>query len=141
MTIEIKPLTIHTGAEISGVDITNPCRKAMPRNLGCFLKWKVVVFRESKMDHAQQVAFAGFFGDLTIGHAVFGHVDGYPRSIRSLRTAGITVISRRRKYSSLGGLPRRYYRSAQSASRLHSAWRYHSALWRRHILGETCRSV
>ena len=30
------------------------------------------------MDHAQQVAFGRRFGELTIGHAVFGHVDGYP---------------------------------------------------------------
>ena len=30
------------------------------------------------MTHGEQVAFARTFGDLTIGHAVFGHVDGYP---------------------------------------------------------------
>ena len=79
MTIEIKPLTIHTGAEISGVDITQPLSQGDAGEIwDAFLKWKVVVFRNQKMDHAQQVAFARTFGDLTIGHAVFGHVDGYP---------------------------------------------------------------
>ena len=79
MTIEIKPLTIHTGAEISGVDITQPLSQSDAGEIwDAFLKWKVVAFRNQKMDHAQQVSFARTFGELTIGHAVFGHVEGYP---------------------------------------------------------------
>jgi taurine dioxygenase len=42
------------------------------------LKWKVVFFRDQPMSHADQVAFGRRFGELTIGHAVFGHVNGYP---------------------------------------------------------------
>ena len=46
MTIEIKPLTIHTGAEISGVDITQPLSQGDAGEIwDAFLKWKVVVFR------------------------------------------------------------------------------------------------
>ena len=140
MTIEISPLTIHTGAEISGVDITQPLSQGDAGEIwDAFLKWKVVVFRNQKMDHAQQVAFARTFGDLTIGHAVFGHVDGYPEVYSVAKNRWDNRLAE--KYSSLDGLPRRHYRRAQSAVRLHPAWRHHSALWRRHILGESCRSV
>ena len=79
MTIEIKPLTIHTGAEISGVDLNQPISDSDATDIwDAFLKWKVVFFRDQPMSHADQVSFGRRFGELTIGHAVFGHVDGYP---------------------------------------------------------------
>ena len=79
MTIEIKPLTIHTGAEISGVDLNQPISDRDATDIwDAFLKWKVVFFRDQPMSHADQVTFGRRFGELTIGHAVFGHVDGYP---------------------------------------------------------------
>tara|TARA_B100000459_G_C8590805_1_gene207658 strand:+ start:496 stop:1419 length:924 start_codon:yes stop_codon:yes gene_type:complete len=79
MSIEVKPLTIHMGAEISGTNITRPLSDEDAKGIwDALLKWKVVVFRDQKMTHGEQVAFARTFGDLTIGHAVFGHVDGYP---------------------------------------------------------------
>ena len=78
MSIEVKPLTIHMGAEISGAD-TRPLADENVKGIwDTLLKWRVVVFRDQKMTHGEQVAFARTFGDLTIGHAVFGHVDGYP---------------------------------------------------------------
>ena len=54
-----------------------------------FLKWKVIFFRDQHLDHAQHVAMARRFGEPTIGHAVFGHVDGYPEiySVAKNRTA------------------------------------------------------
>lgn len=79
MTIKIKPLTIHTGAEISGIDLNQPISDSDATDIwDAFLKWKVVFFRDQPMSHADQVAFGRRFGELTIGHAVFGHVDGYP---------------------------------------------------------------
>ena len=79
MSIEVKPLTIHMGAEISGADITRSLADEDVKGIwDALLKWRVVVFRDQKMTHGEQVAFARTFGDLTIGHAVFGHVDGYP---------------------------------------------------------------
>src|SRR5438067_13757885 len=72
-TINVVPLTLHTGAEIRGVDLT----KALPfdqlRDVrAAFLKWKVVFFRDQHLDHAQHVALARQFGEPTIGHAVLG---------------------------------------------------------------------
>ena len=79
MTIEIKPLTIHTGAEISSIDLNQPISDSDAKDIwDAFLKWKVVFFRDQPMSHTDQVAFGRRFGELTIGHAVFGHVDGYP---------------------------------------------------------------
>jgi alpha-ketoglutarate-dependent taurine dioxygenase len=79
MTIEIKPLTIHTGAEISGIDLNQSMSDSDAKDIwDAFLKWKVVFFRDQPMSHADQVAFGRRFGELTIGHAVFGHVNGYP---------------------------------------------------------------
>ena len=138
MTIEIKPLTIHTGAEISGVDITQPLSQGDAGEIwDAFLKWKVVVFRNQKMDHAQQVAFARTFGDLTIGHAVFGHVDGYPE----VYSVAKNRWDNRYKPAPKNIRPWTGYHADITAAhnppvRLHPAWRHHSALWRRHILGE-----
>ena len=35
-------------------------------------------FRDQHLSHAQHIAFARQFGELTVGHPVFGHVDGHP---------------------------------------------------------------
>lgn len=89
-TIEVVPLTLHIGAEIRGVDLTRPLAERQLKEVReAFLQWKVVFFRSQHLDHAQHVAMARQFGDPTIGHAVFGHVDGYPEvySVAKNRTA------------------------------------------------------
>jgi taurine dioxygenase len=89
-TIEVTPLTLHIGAEIGGVDLTKPLPPQQLREVrDAFLKWKVVFFRNQHLDHAQHVAMARQFGEATIGHAVYGHVEGYPEiySVAKNRTA------------------------------------------------------
>ena len=88
--VEIVPLTLHIGAEIRGVDLGKPLAPGQLQEVrDAFLKWKVVFFRGQNLDHAQHVAMARQFGEPTIGHAVFGHVDGYPEiySVAKNRTA------------------------------------------------------
>src|SRR4051795_4514040 len=88
--IEVVPLTLHIGAEIRGVDLTKPLPPDQLKEVrAAFLKWKVVFFRGQHLDHAQHVAMARQFGEPTIGHAVFGHVEGYPEvySVAKNRTA------------------------------------------------------
>jgi taurine dioxygenase len=88
--IEIVPLTLHIGAEIRGVDLKRPLPPEQLQAVrAVFLKWKVVFFRDQHLDHAQHVALARQFGEPTIGHAVFGHVDGHPEiySVAKNRTA------------------------------------------------------
>jgi taurine dioxygenase len=89
-SIEVVPLTLHIGAEIRGVDLARPLPPEQLREVReAFLKWKVVFFRGQHLDHAQHVAMARQFGEPTIGHAVFGHVEGFPEiySVAKYRTA------------------------------------------------------
>jgi alpha-ketoglutarate-dependent taurine dioxygenase len=89
-TINIVPLTLLIGAEIRGVDLTKPLPFDQLRDVrAAFLKWKVVFFRDQHLDHAQHVALARQFGEPTIGHAVFGYVNGHPEiySVAKNRTA------------------------------------------------------
>ena len=77
--ITVTPLTLHIGAEISDVDLSKPMSPDTIAEIrAAFLKWKVVFFRDQNLNHAQHVDMARAFGEPTIGHAVFGHVDGYP---------------------------------------------------------------
>jgi len=78
-SIEIRPMSVYTGAEIYGVDLT---RQLAPRTVeeiwAALLKWKVVFFRAQHIDHAQHVAFARQLGKPTIGHVLYGHEEGFP---------------------------------------------------------------
>jgi alpha-ketoglutarate-dependent taurine dioxygenase len=89
-SIEIVPLTLHIGAEIRGIDLKRPLSPEQVKEVrDAFLKWKVVFFRGQHLDHATHVAMARQFGEPTIGHAVFGHVEGHPEiySVAKNRTA------------------------------------------------------
>lgn len=90
--IKVDPMTLHIGAEISGVDLSKPLSKAQRAAIyEAFLKWKVVFFRGQDLDHAGHVSFARQMGEPTIGHAVFGHVEEYPEiySVAKFRTAQV----------------------------------------------------
>ncbi|MFG1418460.1 TauD/TfdA family dioxygenase [Xanthobacter sp. V0B-10] len=76
----VHPLTGHIGAEIAGVDLSRPlAAEAVGEIRAALSKWKVVFFRDQPLTHAQHVALAGAFGAPTIGHPVFGFVEGYPQ--------------------------------------------------------------
>ena len=75
-TIEITPLTMTIGAEISGVDLSRPLPGQQVGELrAALLRWKVLFFRNQPLDHAQQIAFSRQFGACTPAHAVYGHQD------------------------------------------------------------------
>jgi taurine dioxygenase len=77
--IAVRPHSIHIGAEIDGVDLSHPLAPTTVEEIrAALLKWKVVFFRSQSLDHDQHRAFARQFGELTVGHAVFGNVEGYP---------------------------------------------------------------
>lgn len=88
--IEVSPLSIHIGAEIGGVDLTQPLAPETVKEIrAALLKWKVIFFHDQNIDHDSQLAFARQLGEPTIGHAVFGHIEGYPEiySIAKKRAA------------------------------------------------------
>src|ERR1700730_12475002 len=78
-SIQVNPLSAHIGAEIHGVDLTQKLDTRQVAEIrAALLKWRVVFFREQFLTHEQHIAFSAQFGELTLGHPVFGHVDGHP---------------------------------------------------------------
>ncbi|SAK97604.1 taurine dioxygenase [Caballeronia hypogeia] len=88
--LTVHPLSAHIGAEIGGVDLTRPLSADKVRAIrAALLEWRVIFFREQFLSHEQHVAFSAQFGELTVGHPVFGHVEGNPQiySISKFRKA------------------------------------------------------
>jgi alpha-ketoglutarate-dependent taurine dioxygenase len=79
-SFEVRPLSGHTGAEIRGIDLgvrLDDATVALIRST--LLKWKVVFFRDQTIGHAEQIAFARRFGDLTYAHPHEDEpLDGFP---------------------------------------------------------------
>lgn len=77
--IVITPQSLHIGAQIDGIDLSRPLPYAQREAIrAALLRWKVLFFHDQHLDHAQQVALGRQFGELTVGHPVFGHVEGHP---------------------------------------------------------------
>lgn len=88
--LDVRPLSAHIGAEITGVNLAHPLDAQTTAAIrAALLKHRVIFFREQFLSHGQHVAFSAQFGELTVGHPVFGHVDGYPQiySISKFRKA------------------------------------------------------
>jgi alpha-ketoglutarate-dependent taurine dioxygenase len=67
--LTVTPLSAHTGAELSGLDISRPLDDAAIDAIRSVLdRWKVVFFRDQHLDHAAQIAFGRQFGELTYAH-------------------------------------------------------------------------
>ncbi|MER7577243.1 TauD/TfdA family dioxygenase [Streptomyces sp. NPDC126514] len=65
--IEVKPVAGHIGAEITGVDLAARLDEAVIAAIrAAVLRWKVVFFRDQRLDHAGHVAFARRFGSLVV---------------------------------------------------------------------------
>jgi len=79
-SIEIKPTSTFTGAEISGVDLSQPLSdEAVKEIREALLKWKVVFFRNQNIDHAAQIAFTARFGEVTYAHPHEDEpIEGFP---------------------------------------------------------------
>ncbi len=68
-TLDIRPLSGHTGAEILGVDLREPLPPAVLAEVRqTLLKWKVVFFRDQDLTQEQHLAFGRQFGELTPAH-------------------------------------------------------------------------
>ncbi|MFF4958255.1 TauD/TfdA dioxygenase family protein [Streptomyces sp. NPDC001222] len=62
--ISVRPVAGRIGAEISGVDLAGDLDGATVTAIrSAVLRWKVVFFRDQKLDHAAHVALARRFGD------------------------------------------------------------------------------
>ncbi|GGM92863.1 TauD/TfdA dioxygenase family protein [Streptomyces fuscichromogenes] len=79
MSIEIRKVTAHIGAQVLGVDISEPLDAEQVAAIREALNvHKALVFDDVRLDDAGQEAFARHFGDLTTAHPTVPAVDGAP---------------------------------------------------------------
>jgi len=68
-TIDVRPLSGHTGAEVHGLDLRRPLAAADVAEVrSALLKWKVVFFRDQELTPEQHIAFGRQFGEVTPAH-------------------------------------------------------------------------
>lgn len=88
--IDVRPASVHIGAEVRGVDLSRPIPDDQVRAVwDALLQWKVIFFRDQDLDHDAHLAAARQFGRPTPGHVVFGGEEDHPGiySIAKHRTA------------------------------------------------------
>lgn len=77
-SLEIKPLTGACGAEVFGVDISQPLSPQTVADIRqALLDYGVIFFREQNLVPETHRAFTKLFGEVVI-NPVYGHVEGYP---------------------------------------------------------------
>jgi len=77
--LTVEPLTVSTGAQIRGVDASGELDDAVVAQIReALLRHKVVFLRGQRLDYDRLVAFGKRFGELTLGHPVYGGPEGRP---------------------------------------------------------------
>lgn len=92
-TIDVRPVSPHVGAEIHGVDLTQPLKDQTYREIRAALnEHGVIFFREQPVTHAQHLAFSERFGpintasflDTPEGFPMIGEVRKEPEETRNI---------------------------------------------------------
>ena len=77
--MQIKPLSEHVGAEISGVNLAADLPDDTFEKIDdAYNRYSVLVFRDQKLTPEQQIAFARRFGELEISPRTQFSLPGYP---------------------------------------------------------------
>ena len=128
--VTVQPAAGRIGAEISGVDISQPLdSETLAVIQNALDTWKVVFFREQQLDHESQIAFGRQFGDLTYAHP---HDDEPPEGYPEIYTVDPRRFEQRyglREEGARGGaevllhqwMAHRRDAGTQSAGRIHPA--------------------
>jgi alpha-ketoglutarate-dependent taurine dioxygenase len=67
--LDVRPMAGHIGAEIFGVDLSQPLDAATVAEIrSTLLRWKVVFFRDQDITQPQHIAFGRLFGEVTPAH-------------------------------------------------------------------------
>jgi alpha-ketoglutarate-dependent taurine dioxygenase len=98
-TITINPLAIDIGAEIGGVDLSQPLSDRQRTEIwDAFVKWKVIFFRDQTLDKAGFVAMSRQFGELNRGHNIhqvdpkFPEIYGVLKDRQKTRMTGVPAF-------------------------------------------------
>src|ERR1700678_4799614 len=111
--ITVNPVAGRIGAEIEGVDISRPLATSAVQAIQQALdEWKVVFFRNQRLDHATQIEFGRQFGELTYAHP---HDDTPPEEYPEIYT-----VDSRRFTQRLGGEATRKQRKYSYTSGWHT---------------------
>jgi taurine dioxygenase len=82
-TIEVRKLTPHIGAEISGVDLSRPLGNQQFQEVhDALIENLVVFFRGQRLTHEQHKAFGRLFGELMVHPASQNAPEGHPEILR-----------------------------------------------------------
>ena len=66
-TFDVTTLTPHLGAEVTGLDLSQPLDEDQRRDLHqAFADWSVLVFRDQHLDREAHKSFGRYFGDLHV---------------------------------------------------------------------------
>ena len=77
-TMDVRPLTRAIGAEISGVDLTQPMSEDLQDAIyDALLEHLVIFFRDQPLEPEAHLAFARTFGEPEPPHPVYPHVEGF----------------------------------------------------------------
>lgn len=86
-SIKVKPVTGAIGAEISGVDLSQPlCENTIAALRGAFLEHLVIFFRNQQLTPAELVAFGRNFGELHV-HPITQSMAGHEELIEVIKEA------------------------------------------------------
>ncbi|MEC7177548.1 MAG: TauD/TfdA family dioxygenase, partial [Pseudomonadota bacterium] len=86
--IGVTPLSNALGAEIDGVDLSQPLEKAQFEDIQKALcAYGAIGFRNQKLSHQNQIDFALRFGTLEV-HPIVKGMEEYPEIIRMHKPAG-----------------------------------------------------
>lgn len=80
MSLSVRPLTIHIGAEVGGVDLRDPSEELAKEVQDLLLQHLVLFFRDQDLTPAQHVALGRRFGELHL-HSVAATLEGHPEII------------------------------------------------------------
>ena len=77
--IKVAPATSIIGAEISGVDLSEPLdSETLAEVRQAIREWRVVFFRDQTLDNDQLKAFGRQFGPLTPAHPIADGLEAHP---------------------------------------------------------------
>jgi alpha-ketoglutarate-dependent taurine dioxygenase len=88
--LDVRPIAGQIGAEIAGLDISQPLDEATVAAVrDALLRHRVLFFRNQTLEHASQIRFGRAFGDLTYAHP---HDDAPPQGFPEIYTVDVQRV-------------------------------------------------
>ncbi len=94
-TIEVKPVTVRIGAEIFGIDLSQPLSNRQVEEVhASLMEHQVIFFRDQHLDHDSHKRLGRYFGELAIHSGVAGLPD-HPEVVEISRRRQLDLRGRR----------------------------------------------